>query len=289
MLDAAWTEKAPQVPIFCDNTSAIAILNNPVLHSRTKNIDTIYDFIKDHVLKGDIKLHFIPTQYQLDNIFTKPLDEPTFKRLIVELEAFIRAPTQYKENLSEFWYTAKTLDESKIWVSTLTCGIRGDIGYTREIKAKGTLKKSCLPPRWRLLEDIIHKLSKKTREKVVPYPRFISLLLEYMMPKYDNEELTINSTQEVPQGKKPGAKNRLRRKQSLKHTSESKTEASKSKTGQSKKETHSSLAKDKSPSHPLPATLVVGEMHKEAQQAAGSPTSLGAATKEGATLSSCGS
>ncbi|GKA27070.1 putative reverse transcriptase domain-containing protein [Tanacetum coccineum] len=36
-------------------------------------------------LKGDIELHFIPTQYKLADIFTKPLDEPTFKRLIVEL------------------------------------------------------------------------------------------------------------------------------------------------------------------------------------------------------------
>ncbi|GKD60418.1 hypothetical protein Tco_1297927, partial [Tanacetum coccineum] len=28
-----------KVPIFCENTSAIAISNNPVLHSRTKHID----------------------------------------------------------------------------------------------------------------------------------------------------------------------------------------------------------------------------------------------------------
>ncbi|GJV58407.1 hypothetical protein Tco_1459412 [Tanacetum coccineum] len=133
-------------------------------------------------------------------------------------------------------YTAKTLEDSKIWVSTPTGGIRGDIDYAKLI--------------W---EDIIHKLNKKTRKKVVPCPRFISLLLEYMMPEYDNEELTINPTQaicnldvpvdskalkpssqteEVPQGKKPGAKSGLRRKQSSKHTSESKTEASKSKTGQ---------------------------------------------------------
>ncbi|GJV03197.1 hypothetical protein Tco_1336766 [Tanacetum coccineum] len=314
-------------------------------------------------------------------------------------EAFTRAPTQYKEYLSEFWYTTKTLEDSKVWVSTPTGGVRGDIGittfrnalraqylphssmyvsppsittvrpwfatigYNGEIGAKGTLKKSCLPPRWRLLmgqiiqclggkiggldqisnkdatilyclangvqvdyakliwEDLIHKLNKKTREKIVPYPRFISLLLEHMMPEYDNEELTINPTQvfsvhnwtlkpnqpeeppftthmkaickldvhvvskapkpssqteEVPQGKKPRAKSRLRRKQSSKHTSESQTEASKSKTGQSETETKSSSAKDKSPSHPLPPTLVVGEMHKEAQQAAGGPTSLGA-------------
>ncbi|GJW81991.1 hypothetical protein Tco_0145966 [Tanacetum coccineum] len=166
----------------------------------------------------------------------------------------------------------------------MVCKIR----YNGEIGAKGTLKKSCLPPRWRLLvsqiiqclggktsgldqisnedatimyclangvqvdfakiiwEDLIHKLNKKTREKIVPYPRFISLILEHMAPKYDNEELTINPTQifnvpmdskapkysslteEVPQGKKPGAKSGLRRKQSSKHTSESTTEASKS-------------------------------------------------------------
>ncbi|GJZ78546.1 hypothetical protein Tco_0643383 [Tanacetum coccineum] len=42
---------------------------------------------RDHILKGDIELHFIPIQYQLADIFTKPMDEPTFKRLIVELEA----------------------------------------------------------------------------------------------------------------------------------------------------------------------------------------------------------
>nr|GFA07767.1 retrovirus-related Pol polyprotein from transposon TNT 1-94 [Tanacetum cinerariifolium] len=72
-----------KVPIFCDNTSVIAISNNPVLHSRTKHIDIRYHFIRYHILKGDIEFHFIPTQYQLANIFTKPLDEPT--RLILEL------------------------------------------------------------------------------------------------------------------------------------------------------------------------------------------------------------
>ncbi|GKB35933.1 hypothetical protein Tco_0880875, partial [Tanacetum coccineum] len=40
---------------------------------------------QDHILKGNIELHFIPTQYQLADIFTKPLDEPTFKRLICKL------------------------------------------------------------------------------------------------------------------------------------------------------------------------------------------------------------
>ncbi|GKB17887.1 hypothetical protein Tco_0851810 [Tanacetum coccineum] len=63
------------MPIFYDNTSVIAISNNPVLHSRTKHTDIKYHFIRDHILKGDTKLHFIATQYQLADIFTKPLDE----------------------------------------------------------------------------------------------------------------------------------------------------------------------------------------------------------------------
>ncbi|GKA85206.1 hypothetical protein Tco_0806860 [Tanacetum coccineum] len=73
------------VPIFCDNTSAIAISNNLVLHSRTKHIDIRYHFTRDHILKGDIELHFIPTEYQLADIFTKPLDEHTFIKLKAEL------------------------------------------------------------------------------------------------------------------------------------------------------------------------------------------------------------
>ncbi|GJT24960.1 retrovirus-related pol polyprotein from transposon TNT 1-94 [Tanacetum coccineum] len=68
------------VPICYDNTST-AISNNPVLYSRTKHIDIRYYFIRDHILKGDIELHFIPTEYQLVDIFIKPLDKPTFTRL----------------------------------------------------------------------------------------------------------------------------------------------------------------------------------------------------------------
>ncbi|GKC96672.1 hypothetical protein Tco_1162114 [Tanacetum coccineum] len=60
------------------------------MKSQLTDHDIIYSSIisfrkRDYILKEDIKIHFIPTQYQLADIFTKPLDEPTFKRLIVEL------------------------------------------------------------------------------------------------------------------------------------------------------------------------------------------------------------
>ena len=80
-----------KVPIFCDNTSAIAISNNPSMHSRTKHIDIRYHFIRDHhfvrdhIMKGDIELHFVPIELQLADIFTKPLSEPRFMTLVAEL------------------------------------------------------------------------------------------------------------------------------------------------------------------------------------------------------------
>ncbi|GJU55298.1 retrovirus-related pol polyprotein from transposon TNT 1-94 [Tanacetum coccineum] len=61
------------------------------MKSQLTDYDIIYEKVPilcddpNHILKGDIELHYIPTQYQLTDIFTKPLDEPTFKRLIVEL------------------------------------------------------------------------------------------------------------------------------------------------------------------------------------------------------------
>lgn len=74
-----------KIHIYCDNTSAIAITENPVQHSRTKHIDVRYHFIREHVMEGTIELHFVPTNKQLADIFTKPLDEATFVRLVSEL------------------------------------------------------------------------------------------------------------------------------------------------------------------------------------------------------------
>ena len=74
-----------KIPIFCDNTSAIAISNNPVQHSRTKHIDIRYHFIREHVMDGTVELHFVPTEEQTADIFTKSVDESTFIRLVGKL------------------------------------------------------------------------------------------------------------------------------------------------------------------------------------------------------------
>jgi hypothetical protein len=65
--------KFDHIPIRCDNTSAINISKNSILHSRTKHIEIKHHFIRDHVQKGDVRLKFISTDFQWADIFTKPL------------------------------------------------------------------------------------------------------------------------------------------------------------------------------------------------------------------------
>jgi hypothetical protein len=50
-----------------------------VLHSRTKHIEVRYHFLRDE--KGNIDLIHVPTEKQLADILTKPLDQATFTRL----------------------------------------------------------------------------------------------------------------------------------------------------------------------------------------------------------------
>ncbi|KAJ9542492.1 hypothetical protein OSB04_028998 [Centaurea solstitialis] len=73
------------IPIYYDSKSAIAITCNTVQHTRTKHIDIRYHFIKDHVERGTIELYFVNTEYQLADLFTKPLDEKLFNFLISKL------------------------------------------------------------------------------------------------------------------------------------------------------------------------------------------------------------
>nr|GEX19495.1 ribonuclease H-like domain-containing protein [Tanacetum cinerariifolium] len=70
------------IPLYCDSQSAIAILCNPVQHSRTKHIHTRYHFIKEQVENGIIELYFVRTEYQLADMFTKALPEDSFKYLV---------------------------------------------------------------------------------------------------------------------------------------------------------------------------------------------------------------
>ena len=74
-----------KIPIYCDNQSAISMTGNPFQHCLTKHKNIKYHFIREHVMEGTIELHFVPTDQQLADIFTKPLVEAVFIKIMNEL------------------------------------------------------------------------------------------------------------------------------------------------------------------------------------------------------------
>nr|GEY57442.1 retrovirus-related Pol polyprotein from transposon TNT 1-94 [Tanacetum cinerariifolium] len=74
-----------KIPMYCDNKSAIALCCNNVQHFRSKHIDIRYYFIKEQVDNGVIELYFVNTEYQLADLFTKPLGRDRIEFLINKL------------------------------------------------------------------------------------------------------------------------------------------------------------------------------------------------------------
>jgi hypothetical protein len=69
---------ADPIPIHFDNTSAISVSKNPVLHSKTKHIPIKYHFLKEQVTNRIFQLNYIPSTKQIADIFTKPLATTPF-------------------------------------------------------------------------------------------------------------------------------------------------------------------------------------------------------------------
>jgi hypothetical protein len=69
------------IPIHCDNTSAISISKNPMMHSKTKNIPIKYHFLQEQVVEKNIRVEHVGTKEQVTDIFTKPLPWEAFEYL----------------------------------------------------------------------------------------------------------------------------------------------------------------------------------------------------------------
>ena len=67
--------------IYCDNSSAIKLSKNPVMHGRSKHIDVRFHFLRDLTKEGTIELVHCNTQEQIVAIMTKSLKLEVFLRL----------------------------------------------------------------------------------------------------------------------------------------------------------------------------------------------------------------
>lgn len=67
-------------PLMVDNQSALKVLQNPELHSQMKHIDVKMHWIWDAIKRGNITVHFLPTNDMITDVFTKPLPKPAVER-----------------------------------------------------------------------------------------------------------------------------------------------------------------------------------------------------------------
>nr|GEX38896.1 retrovirus-related Pol polyprotein from transposon TNT 1-94 [Tanacetum cinerariifolium] len=70
------------IPLYCDNKSAIALYYNNVQHSRSKHMDIRHHFIREKFKNGVVELYFVTMDYQLANIFAKALPRERFEFLL---------------------------------------------------------------------------------------------------------------------------------------------------------------------------------------------------------------
>jgi hypothetical protein len=67
------------ISILSDNTSAIRIFKNPMIHSKTKHIPIKFHCLWEQVIENNTKLEYIGTKEKIADIFIKPLQRETFE------------------------------------------------------------------------------------------------------------------------------------------------------------------------------------------------------------------
>ena len=70
-----------QITLYYDNTSAINISKNPMMHTKTKNIAIKYHYVRELVQDKEVKMEYINTKEKIADIFTKALPKDAHEYL----------------------------------------------------------------------------------------------------------------------------------------------------------------------------------------------------------------
>ncbi|GJR53168.1 hypothetical protein Tco_1403689 [Tanacetum coccineum] len=152
-----------KIHLYCHNKSMIALCCNNVQHSRAKHIDVRYYFIKEQRENGIVELYFVRTEYQLADIFTKPLPRERFNFLIEKLGMRSMSPKMLKR-LTEKW----TSDGGSRLCALLRADeeivpFLRDLGHTEEINSLNDVVVHQMHQPWRTFAALINRsLSGKT-------------------------------------------------------------------------------------------------------------------------------
>lgn len=81
ILEALKNVQHDSTTIYCDNSSAIKLSKNPVMHGRCKHIDVRFHFLRELTKDGIVEMVHCSTQEQVADIMTKPLKLDAFLKM----------------------------------------------------------------------------------------------------------------------------------------------------------------------------------------------------------------
>lgn len=73
------------VVLYFDNTSAINILKNLVIHTKTKHIEIKHHYLGELVQDKEVMMEYLNTKEQIANIFTQFLPKDSYEYLRCKL------------------------------------------------------------------------------------------------------------------------------------------------------------------------------------------------------------
>lgn len=147
------------VPIYCDNTSAVAIGKNPVQHKRTKHIQIRYHVVREAERDGEINLRYCSGEEQAADILTKPLGTKRFKELRLKL-GVMQNPTRknvierdFAQSYQEICLHEKEMNKSskingrnnEIKIEPMLVNVTGSIEDQKQMKNEVMREKANLP------------------------------------------------------------------------------------------------------------------------------------------------
>ncbi|GLI71167.1 hypothetical protein VaNZ11_016269 [Volvox africanus] len=74
--------RVPCVPIQCDNQAALKMSSNLITTPRSKHIDVLYHFVREHAARGEVKFLYCKSEDMVADVFTKPLPFPNFSKFV---------------------------------------------------------------------------------------------------------------------------------------------------------------------------------------------------------------
>ena len=65
--------------IYCDSHSFVKLSENPIFHEKLKHIEIKYNYIRDMVQRGVVKLQYVVTEEHIADVLMKPLARMKFE------------------------------------------------------------------------------------------------------------------------------------------------------------------------------------------------------------------